>query len=159
VSSYTSTVRALPRHRIAHFACHGYFDVARPARSSLILADHETAPLTLADVRDLHIDAELAYLSACDTATSTRRLANESLHITGAFHLAGYRNVVGTLWPIDDGAASWIAAGFYRYLTDDGVIPPDTARTAQALHHAVNQVRTRCPDVPSLWAAYTHTGA
>ncbi|MEZ0111449.1 tetratricopeptide (TPR) repeat protein [Catenulispora sp. EB89] len=150
---------ALPSHRIVHFACHGYFDAASPARSSLILTDHETAPLTLADIRDLRIDAELAYLSACDTATSTWRLANESLHITGAFHLAGYRNVVGTLWPIDDGTASWIAADFYRHLTDGGTIPPDTARIAQALHHAVNQVRARCPDVPSLWAAYTHTGA
>jgi len=97
---------ALLTHRVAHFACHGHVDWTDPARSSLILTDHATTPLTLADIITLNLDADLAYLSACDTAVTAPRLADESLHITAAFHLAGYRNVIGTLWPINDQAAA-----------------------------------------------------
>jgi CHAT domain/Tetratricopeptide repeat len=154
-----TVLRALPEHRITHFSCHAYSDGNQPAASRLILNDHATTPLTLADITPLNLDADLAYLSACTTTITTLRLADESLHITGAFHLAGYRHVIGTLWPIDDGAAARIATDFYAHLTTDGTTPPQPARAAQALHHATTYLRTRYPTTPTLWAAHTHTGA
>lgn len=150
---------ALPAHGIAHFCCHGHADWTNPVQSRLILTDHATTPLILGDITPLHLNADLAYLSACDTAVTTPRLANESLHITGAFHLAGYRHVIGTLWSIDDNAAAQIAEDFYRYLTNDGTTPPQPDRAAHALHHATTCLRARSPMSPNLWAAHTHTGA
>lgn len=152
-----SVLKALPSHRIAHFSCHGYADWADPAHSRLYLTDHATSPFTLADITTLHLDADLAYLSACDTAVTAPHLADESLHITAAFHLAGYRHVIGTLWPIDDFTAARIAEDFYTRLTTDGIPHPD--RAARALHHAMRSLRARYPAVPTLWAAHTHTGA
>ncbi|MFF4796195.1 CHAT domain-containing protein, partial [Streptomyces sp. NPDC001276] len=95
-----AVLQALPGQRIAHFSCHGHSDWTAPASSRLILTDHETAPLTITDIAALRLTADLAYLSACDTSVTVPRLADESLHITGAFHLAGYQHVVGTLWSI-----------------------------------------------------------
>jgi tetratricopeptide (TPR) repeat protein len=149
----------LPTHRIAHFSCHGYADWEQPARSRLILTDHATTPLTVTDITALHLDADLAYLSACDTAVTAPRLADESLHITGAFHLAGYRHVIGTLWPINDQAAAQIAHDFYTHLTNHGTIPPNPDHCAHALHHATNRLRSQYPATPTLWAAHIHTGA
>jgi hypothetical protein len=150
---------ALPDHRIAHFACHVRTDRSEPRRSCLVLMDHGVVPLTIADISALNIRGDLAYLSACDTASTGRRLADESLHLTSAFHLAGYRHVIGTLWPIDDAVAAEFAAEFYAILTDGGLVPPRTERSAPALHRATRHLRERHTAEPWLWAAYTHTGA
>jgi len=149
----------LPGHPIAHFACHGDVNWADPAASRLILPGHETAPLTVADIGALRLTGGLAYLSACHTATVPPQLADEGIHITGAFHLAGYQHVVGTLWEINDIAAWQLARTFYSRLRD-GTAPPDIdiGRSAEALHHAVRRLRARYPDQPGLWAAHTHTG-
>ncbi|MFF3858886.1 CHAT domain-containing protein [Streptomyces sp. NPDC002209] len=150
---------ALPRHGTAHFACHGYADPDDPARSHLVLSDHAEAPLTLADISALRLSASLSYLSACDTGVSPSRLADESLHITGAFQIAGYQHVIGTLWSVDDRAAAELAAEFYAHLTADGTTAPRTGFSAHALHHAVRRMRARYPNSPGLWAAHTHTGS
>jgi hypothetical protein len=152
-------LQALAAYQLAHFACHGEADWEDPARSTLILADHATDPLVVADILGLNLTADLAYLSACDTSVAAPRLADESLHITGAFHLAGYRNVIGTLWSVDDSASAEIAAGFYAHLTNQGTVPPRTDRSAHALHHAIRSLRANYPNTPTLWAAHTHTGA
>lgn len=153
-----TVLRALPGHRIAHFACHGHGDWIDPARSRLILTDHDTAPLTMADITALDLTADLAYLSVCDTSVTAPHLTDESLHITGAFYLAGYRHVIGTLWPINDRTAAEIATDFYAHLTNNGTTPPQTDRSAQALHEVTRRLRTDYLNTPTLWAAHTHTG-
>jgi CHAT domain-containing protein len=150
---------AVTRHAVAHFACHGYANRANPAASQLILPDHETRPLTVADITDQHAASDLAYLSACDTMVTSQELADESVHLTSAFHLAGYQNVIGTLWPIGDQAAIELAIDFYTGLTREGTSPPDTSLAASALHGAVRNLRARYLASPAFWAAHTHTGA
>jgi CHAT domain/Tetratricopeptide repeat len=154
-----SVLAALPIHRVAHFACHGYADWNNPSASRLILYDYETTPLTIADISGRHLSSGLAFLSACNTATTSPALANEAVHITGAFHLAGYQHVIGTLWPINDAVARDLACDVYERLTLHGTTMPDVSRTADALHHATRQLRDQYPALPLLWAAHTHTGA
>jgi CHAT domain-containing protein len=143
---------------VAHFACHGLNDPADPSRSHLLLHDHDSAPFTVAALAPLRLDhAQLAYLSACETALSASdRLIDEAIHLTSAFQLAGYRHVIGTLWPIGDSDITvGIAETFYAGLTSS----LDVSRAARALHHAVRDVRDAYPQTPTLWAAHIHTGA
>jgi tetratricopeptide (TPR) repeat protein len=154
-----AVLAALPSAPIVHFACHGVSDPQRPAGSRLLLPDHETAPLTLAEIAALRLSGELAYLSACDTQVTPADLAEEAVHLSGAFQLAGFRQVVGTLWPVSDLAAERVARGFYGHLTEDGQRPPQPDRACLALHHAVRDLRARYPRTPTVWAAHTHTGA
>jgi tetratricopeptide (TPR) repeat protein len=149
---------ALPDYAVAHFACHSRADLSNPAASQLVLEDHEHAPLTVAHISTLNFTAELAYLSACDTSLTPPSLTNEALHVTGAFHLAGYRHVIGTMWPIADNAARDVAVDFYTDLTGNGTRPSDADRSAHAIHRAARRLRSRYPDLPILWAAYSHTG-
>ena len=153
-----AVLAALPDHQVAHFACHGNVNMNDPSSSRLILRDHRTAPLTVADVSALHLNGDLAYLSACDTTVTSPRLADEAVHITGSFHLAGYKHVIGTLWSISDAAAHDITEHFYADLTVDGTTEPQTSRSAHALHHAIRRLRGRYAQAPTLWAAHTHTG-
>ncbi|MFE0674899.1 CHAT domain-containing protein [Streptomyces sp. NPDC058867] len=153
-----TVLEALHGHRIAHFACHALADRADPGRSRLILPDHAHTPLTVADISSLHLDGVLAYLAACETSVTAPDLADEALHITAAFQLAGYRHVIGTLWSVDDRTAIELATDFYGHLTDDGTSPPQVERSAVALHHATRRLRDRYQGTPTLWAAHTHWG-
>ena len=103
--------------------------------------------------------AELAYLSACDTAiTSAAALIDEAIHLTTAFQLAGFPHVIGTLWEINDELATTVADTFYATLRSSSS-SLGTAQAASALHHVVRAIRDDLPRTPSLWAAYIHAGA
>jgi hypothetical protein len=154
-----SVLAALPGTRVAHFACHGISDWDDPGRSRLLLHDHEADPLTIGAISRLELaGADLAYLSACYTTETSPRLSDEAVHITSAFQLAGYRNVIGTLWPVNDAAATEVAIGVYQYLTGGGVRPVDSGSAAVALHNATRSLRAKCPQLLTQWAAHVHTG-
>jgi hypothetical protein len=150
---------ALPGYPVVHFACH-VTDGAEPGQSILVLYDSEKAPLSVADIGALRLAGGLAFLSACQTGVTTISLTNESVHIAGAFHLAGYQHVVGTLWPVNDVVAVRLASGFYGTLasTVPASAGADLGRAAAALHDATRRLRDRYPKMPALWATYTHTG-
>jgi CHAT domain-containing protein len=150
---------ALPEHPVAHFACHGRVNPDEPGNSQLFLDDHAKAPLVVADIGALRLTGALAFLSACETAVTNANLANEAVHMTGAFQLAGYQHVVGTLWPVADQASARLVRDFYATLSapgNRGVI--DVNRAAVALHHSTCRLRDRYPSWPTLWAAHIHTG-
>ena len=151
---------ALRDHAHVHLACHAMTDIHSPGASRLLLADHTAAPLTVTDIAALHLpDSELAMLSACSTYEVSPDLSEESLHLTGAFQLAGFRHVIGALWPVSDATAGDVTRTLYDQLTDGGRHVPRTADSARALHEAVRTLRERYPETPTIWASYVHTGA
>jgi len=154
-----AVLAALPGHPVAHFACHSAVDVDDPGRSRLFLADHAENPLTVADISRLRLPGGLAFLAACETAVTTDELTNEAVHITGAFQLAGYQHVIGTLWRVADLASVDLTRAFYAELAVPGRPGAiDVSRAAVALHQATRRLRDRFPDVPVLWAGHIHVG-
>ncbi|MFH8798709.1 CHAT domain-containing protein [Streptomyces sp. NPDC017936] len=163
-ATFDAVYGALPRHAHAHFACHGVSDPADPSTGRLLVHDHAERPLTVRDISRLDLSgARLAVLSACETSRADGRLADEAIHITSAFQVAGYPHVVGTLWPVHDAVARRTATVFYRELLGGPGAPTagalDAGRAAEALHRAVCACRRRYPASPSLWAAHVHAGA
>jgi CHAT domain-containing protein len=101
---------------------------------------------------------DLAFLSACQTATGSIRHLDEAIHLAAAMLFLGYRHVIATMWSIADSPAPQVADAVYAALaTDDGT--PDPDHTAQALHQAIHALRKQDPTNPILWAPYTHLGA
>jgi CHAT domain-containing protein len=150
----------LPGAAIAHFACHGFSNAADPSRSLLLLHDHRDSPLNVAALAAVSLDhAQLAYLSACTTARPDGAgLLDEAIHLSSALQLAGFPQVIGTLWEIDDEFAVTICDTFYTNLTTSaGAI--DTSHSARALHQAIRELRHQQPAFPAVWAAYIHAGA
>lgn len=148
---------ALAEHRVAHFACHGVSDWPNPSDSRLLLHDHQDRPFTVTTVSGLQLrHAELAYLSACSTSVVTPRLTDEAVHLVSAFQVAGFRQVIGTLWAVDMSGSTQVALDVYRGLAQAGALRPEQA--ARALHAAVRRARDRYLADPVMWAGYVHAG-
>lgn len=153
-ATHAAVSAILPDYPVVHFACHGRQDPVAPSTGALLLHDLPLSVLDIARMRLAH--GELAFLSACETAFGGVRLVDESIHLAASLRLAGYRNVIGTLWPIVDKPAAAVAQDVYTHLFRDGSL--DTRLTAEALHQAVVRLRDAEPGTPSLWAAYIHLG-
>ncbi|RMY30595.1 hypothetical protein D0864_16930, partial [Hortaea werneckii] len=163
-----AVLRLMSSHDIFHFAGHGDSDPADPSGSCIILEKADpTSHLAVEDplcVRDLFEadfqPAFLAFLSACSTAENQHHLlADESIHLVSGFLVAGFRHVVGCLWPSSDEVCVQVAREFYRALgLQDGKEVRDET-VARALHAAVEKVRATRPHHPLLWAQYVHVGA
>ncbi len=155
-ATHDAVLAALPHHTWAHFACHATSTLGDNTLSRLLMHDHQIRPLSVREISGRHLSgAELAYLSACETTRAPLPLADEAVHITGAFQMAGYTHVIGTLWSIEDGIATTIAKQVYATLTSSR---PNASLAPTALHHAVRKIRDAYPASPLLWAAHLHVG-
>ena len=146
-----AVLSAIPYSTWVHFACHGVQDRAQPARGRLLLHD---GPLAIQEIAAGRADqAELAYLSACETFGGGPDLPDEAITLPTAVQLAGYRHVIGAQWPVADGVAPEMARRVYAGIRENG--PADTAL---AVHDAVRALRRDWPDAPAVWAPYVHVG-
>ncbi|KAJ7473037.1 TPR-like protein [Mycena galericulata] len=139
-----------------HFACHGV-QSSSPTESALLLAG--SSRLMLSNIIQLSLpNADLAFLSACQTATGSEELQDESVHLAAGMLLAGYRGVIGTMWSIMDNDAPQVASDVYAHLLE--VSPPDPTRAAEALHLAIQKLRVVPGGRKSFlhWVPFIHFG-
>jgi tetratricopeptide (TPR) repeat protein len=144
----------LPNHGIFHFGGHAVGDPRQPWDGGLRLADGQLAVSDLARCRPAA--GGLAFLAACQTATSGTALPDENINLVSAVQCAGYQQVIGTLWPVRDAPAAFVTRQVYRHIVGDDHI--DLSNTAMALHDAVRRLRQRHPDRPRVWAPFVHVG-
>ncbi len=151
----TRVLAELPHHTWVHLSCHGSQHPTNPAESAFWLTD---GPLRIIDLIQQHDHGprELAFLSACQTATGGLRTLDEAIHLAAAMQLLGYRHVIATLWSIYDSPAPDVADTVYATLTATGT--PNANHAATALHHAVLALRAKHPTEPLAWAPYLHAG-
>lgn len=150
-----SVVKSMNESDWAHFACHGVQDISNPMKSALLLTAH--SKLTLSEISKLSLPfADLAFLSACQTATGAEDLEEEAVHLAAGMLLAGYRSVIATMWSIMDNDAAQVAADVYQHLFKDS--EPDPTHAAEALHLAVETLRDKNVSFFS-WVPFVHLGA
>ncbi|KAJ7469419.1 TPR-like protein [Mycena galericulata] len=140
------------------FACHGVQDISHPTESALLLAG--SSRLTLSSIiRQALPHADLAFLSACQTATGDKSLQEESVHLAAGMLLAGYRSVIATMWTIMDNDAPKVTGDVYEHLFRTS--PPDPTRAAEALHLAIQKLRQESSGKKSFfhWVPFIHIGA
>ena len=150
---------------IVHFACHGSVDSKDPSNSHLALQKSSLSgllvdELTVSDISKKNTQGRtwIAYLSACSTAgVEAKSLADECLHLSSAFQVAGFAHVIGSLWLADDDICVRLAKSFYHSLTKIGTKHSNRA-VAEALRNAILDIRAESPD-PRLWALFIHSGA
>ncbi|KAF8135924.1 CHAT domain-containing protein, partial [Mycena galopus ATCC 62051] len=139
------------------FACHGIQDVSNPTESALLLAG--SSRLTLSSIMKLSLPyADLAFLSACQTATGAKKLQEESVHLAAGMLSAGYRGVIATMWSITDNDAPQVASHVYEHLFKAS--PPDSSWAAEALHLGVRKLQEDSGGKKSFfhWVPYIHIG-
>ncbi|KAF8187324.1 CHAT domain-containing protein [Mycena galopus ATCC 62051] len=152
-------VKAMTQHTWVHLACHGIQDLNEPLKSAFILND---GPLEISELmrHSMH-NAELAVLSACQTATGDAKLPDEAVHLAACMLAMGFKSVVGTMWSIGDSDAPLVADAFYSSLTTmlkEGE-KITGSQVAYALHEAVNSLRQGVARHDFLrWVPFVHFG-
>ncbi|RLL49446.1 CHAT domain-containing protein, partial [Mariprofundus sp. EBB-1] len=135
-----------------HFASHGTFDAEKPLNSGLLLAKdaQNDGILTVGELYDLNLNADLVTLSACETALGKIANGDDVVGFTRGFLYAGASSIVSSLWQVDDAATSVLMQSFYDNLgkTDK----------RSALRNAQLTTKSKYTH-PYYWAAFQITGA
>lgn len=146
-----------PGAEVFHLAMHGVIDSEAPFRSYLLFEQGDTSSenngrLTISEIHDMELKADLAVLSACETGIG-KALSGEGIMSLGrAFNYAGVPNVVSSLWKVDDLATKQIMVKFYEKLAEG-------MGKADALAEAKRWYRKEYPnEPPSKWAAFILIG-
>jgi CHAT domain-containing protein len=165
----------LREYEILHIAAHGEVDPEDPLRTGLILSfdGNVHGYITLLDILDLQLDANLVVLSACETA-SGRILKGEGVQsMAQAFLQAGSRAVVASLWNVDDSATRATMSQFYESVLLGQRRGAEALRDAKNLNELKRNVRnhgnargdsvhgpsTSNVGHPYYWAPFIYVGA
>jgi len=129
--------------RLVHLACHASYREGEPLLSGLLLSD---GWLTLPEIYDLDLDADVLVLSGCATGRSSISEGGELFGLARGFLHAGARALVASLWPVSDASAAIFMQSFHRALAHG--VP-----AAGALRTATLETRERLPH-PHDWAPF-----
>jgi len=133
--------------RFIHVATHGFFRRDNPMFSSIRLGD---GPLSVYDLYQFRLSAELVVLSGCGTGLSVVVGGDEQLGLVRGLLYAGAHAVLLTLWDAYDGSTAEFMTAFYRQLTEGGT-------KAQAAQEAMRTLRESRPH-PFYWAPFVLIG-
>jgi CHAT domain-containing protein len=154
-ATITSVLSAMEKHSWIHLACHAKQDAKNPTESGFRLHD---GILSLAMITNKTFQGkDLAFLSACETATGDEKLPDEAIHLAAGMLMAGYRSVIATMWSIKDQDAPLVAEKVYAKLLKDGKL--DSTGVARGLHSAVGHLRAKVGEEAfERWVPYIHIG-
>ncbi len=139
--------------KVLHFASHGIFDPETPLSSGLLLAKDKSNDgiLTVRELYELNLNADLVTLSACETGLGKIANGDDVVGFTRGFLYAGTNSIISSLWKVDDQATSRLMQHFYANLSDG-------SDKRLALKNAQLAVKSDYNRHPYYWAAFQLTG-
>jgi len=149
-----------PAFDIVHLATHGVFDDHDPMYSHLLLATNAVTgskstngQLDAAEISDMHLNARLVVLSACETADGKVQDGEGLIGLSWAFLAAGSHAAVASQWRVEATSTTTLMIAFHRGLQQH-------LSTAGALRNAELKV-SRNPRYqhPFYWAGFVLLGA
>jgi CHAT domain-containing protein len=170
-----SPSKAMPaKDSSATSAASGPPDAATPPQAplpptlltGLVLSGANAAPLEaqgdgyLSAEEILSLDlarCELVVLSACDTGVGTTCGGQGTQSVRNAFHEAGARTVISSLWKVPDEATSELMVELYRRMWQDNQPPGEALRGAQLWMLKKNRDKDGDPR-PETWGAFVLSG-
>ena len=154
-ASETAVKRRMASAPVIHLATHGLLETdtvfTRSYLSAVALADDADSDgfLTVREVMEMELKAELAVLSACDSGRG-KITGDGVIGLSRGYLSAGVPSVVVSLWPVSDQATAYMMVQFY------GALGKGLGKAA-ALRSAILSTREQAPD-PRLWAPFTLYG-
>jgi len=154
---------AAPRYRIQHWATHSLLDEVDPDFSGLVVSPPASQTpdsgavgdlVTVHDLAQLSLQADLVVCSACQTGLGVVRAGEGTIGMSKALLSAGARCVVLSLWPVPDRPTRRLMLAFYQALRR-GEPPADALRAAKA---EVRRRYLRIYQSPFTWAAFVVIG-
>jgi len=153
------TFKALaPQYATIHLATHGVLDNRDPLDSYLLLTKTDGDPendglLRAREIMDMHLNADLAVLSACETANGRMSPGEGVIGMSWAFFVAGARSVVVSQWRVNSSSTSQLMKNFYEALARQN--DPNSRDKSQALREAsLRLLKDRRYRHPFYWAGF-----
>jgi CHAT domain-containing protein len=131
--------KAIPEStRIIHFATHATLDHRFPLNSAVVLSipakfevGRDNGLLQAWEIFErVRLNADLVVLSACESGLGKEMGGEGLIGLTRAFHYAGARSVMASLWKISDRTTAEFMVRFYRHLKD-GLSKDEALRATQ----------------------------
>ena len=123
------------KYPVLHFAAHGVLDDVNPLYSRILLAtesDSEDGFLEAREIMKLDLHADLAVLSACQTARGQVGSGEGLIGMSWALFIAGTSTTVASQWKVDSASTARLMIDFHRNLQSEKV----RTGTAEALRQA-----------------------
>jgi CHAT domain-containing protein len=145
------------RARILHFSTHGTLNNASPMYSYLTLAEggpNDDGLLEAWELMQLDLKADLAVLSACETARGRIGAGEGVIGLSWAMFIAGVPSTVVSQWKVESASTRDLMVNFHRSL-----ISPAGPRKSDALRQAALKLM-RNPETshPFYWAGFVLVG-
>lgn len=145
------------RYRILHFATHGVFDDTSPIYSALLMTPSklpdDDGRLEAREVAELRLEADLAVLSACDTAKGGVYRGEGVVGLAWAFLVAGCPTTVAAQWQVPSRTTAELMVAFHKHYAA-GLSPANALRQAQ-----LELLRDPRWSHPFYWAGFVVFGA
>jgi CHAT domain-containing protein len=147
---------------ILHFATHGVLNNASPMYSHLVLAQGDTNEdglLEAWELMRLDLKADLAVLSACETARGRFGEGEGVIGLTWAMFIAGVPSTVVSQWKVESASARDLMLNFHRQLLAPHASAKQKATKAEALRQAALTLMKN-PETghPFYWAGFVLVG-
>jgi CHAT domain-containing protein/Tfp pilus assembly protein PilF len=148
--------------RVLHFAAHGMLNNGSPMYSHLVLAkggEEEDGMLEAWELTQMELRAELAVLSACETARGRVGAGEGVIGLTWAMFIAGVPTVVVSQWRVESGATREMMVEFHRVMMRGGRGGKGRKSKAEALREGAMKVMRRAETRhPFYWAGFVMIG-
>jgi len=148
-----------PAYRIVHFATHGVLDDTDPMYSHLVLAPSgrgDDGVLEAWQMMRTKLHAELAVLSACNTARGGVREGEGVVGMSWALFVAGCPSTIAAQWRIASAPTADLMIAFYRHWNALGDEP--FAKTKALAAAQREMLHRRGKRHPFFWAAFILVG-
>ncbi len=150
---------------ILHFATHGILNDAAPLYSHLALAAGDKAEdgqkedglLEAWELLQMNLNADLAVLSACETARGKIGAGEGVIGLSWAMFVAGIPTTVVSQWKVESSSTRDLMVGFHRNLK--GVGSKTGATKAESLRQsALSLLKKPATNHPFYWAGFVLIG-
>ena len=142
--------------KILHFATHGILNNASPMYSHLALADGgagEDGLLEAWELMQLDLHADLAVLSACETARGRIGAGEGMVGLSWAMFMAGVPSIVVSQWKVESAGTRDLMVNFHRGLISSG------AKSAALRQAALKVMKNPATSHPFYWGGFVLVGA
>ena len=152
----------MSRFKVLHFATHGILDGKDPLYSYILLSrsgSTEDGLLEAREIMTLNLTADIAILSACDTARGRISGGEGVMGMTWALFVAGCPRTVVSQWSVESQSTTKLMIEFHRALLGRNKQSERMRMAADALRDAqLKMLRTESYRHPFYWAGFVVVG-
>ncbi|MCI0666015.1 MAG: CHAT domain-containing protein, partial [Acidobacteria bacterium] len=150
-----------PQFKILHLAAHGVFNERDPMRSNIVMSQtnkerKEDGLLEAREILKLKLHADLAVLSACETARGQLRAGEGLIGLPWALFIAGCPATVVSQWKVPSDSTADLMVAFHQRLNQKNtrVSKADALRRA-----ALSLLEKKEYSHPFYWAGFVVVGS